>query len=90
MPRKNVIMQKELTRARIQALISSVFYRFGGVRSLQPLAQRQNVFQPGNDAFLLGKGREGNWQTAYISNINMLNTDTFVILSKVFYCMVAH
>ena len=55
-------MQKELTRARIQALISSVFYRFGGVRSLQPLAQRQNVFQPGHDAFLLGKGRKGNWQ----------------------------
>ena len=53
-------MQKELTRARIQALISSVFYRFGGVRSLQSLAQRQNFFQPGNDAFLLGKGREGN------------------------------
>lgn len=63
---------------------------FNLLTSFQPLAQRQNFFQPGNDAFLLGKGREGNWQTAYISNINMLNSDTFVILCKVFYCMVAH
>ena len=76
MPRKNVIMQKELTRARIQALISSVFYRFGGVRSLQPLAQRQNVFQPGNDAFLLGKGREGDDHVAHLPRTNMGDTDS--------------
>ena len=32
---------------------------FNLLTSFQPLAQRQNFFQPGHDAFLLGKGREG-------------------------------
>ena len=35
---------------------------FNLLTSFQPLAQRQNFFQPSHDAFLLGKGRKGNWQ----------------------------
>ena len=31
---------------------------FNLLTSFQPLAQRQNFFQPGHDAFLLGKGRK--------------------------------
>ena len=37
-------------------------------RTFQPLAERQDFFQFGDDSLLLGKGREGNRQCLDVCN----------------------
>ena len=60
---------------------TSTFFLSKVNTSLQPLTQRQQLFQFFNDAFLFGKGWEGKNHTTNIGYINVLCSNSFLLFS---------